>query len=414
MDKVPVCIVGCGGMGHRHILGYKALADTGIGNLDIVAVCDVRPENAALAAREVERLLGTKPMIFADPEQAVAHPEIAAFDVVTDASVHHRVAVPALMAGKHALVEKPLGATIRACQAMIAAAHQGGAVLATAENFRRDPPNRQSRSIIEHGLLGAPYLMIETVLGRDDLIDTPWRHVKESGSLALDSFVHHADIAQYYLGRIDQVFGKGLIVEPVRRRPDRFDHHLEYYRERFKGFPEKIVATAEDAVLAMFKMESGAVVQFSGVAAGRGARVHERSVHGRLGSMHPQGDRVGRPVILRLEDRELTGREILPLLPDFRLNEVTERLYGSQAVEYTLPRPECDARNIALELHDFAEAIIDGRAPEVDGHQGMAAVAAVLGAFESEQAGRPVSMDEILAGDVRAYQADIDEALDLN
>ena len=164
----------------------------------------------------------------------------------------------------------------------------------------------------------------------------------------------------------------------------------------------------------MFKMESGAVVQFSGVAAGRGARVHERSVHGRLGSMHPQGDRVGRPVILRLEDRELTGREILPLLPDFRLNEVTERLYGSQAVEYTLPRPECDARNIALELHDFAEAIIDGRAPEVDGHQGMAAVAAVLGAFESEQAGRPVSMDEILAGDVRAYQADIDEALDLN
>ena len=96
MDKVPVCIVGCGGMGHRHILGYKALADTGISNVEIVAVCDVQPENAALAAREVERLFGKTPMVFSDQQQAVEHAEIAAFDVVTDPSVHHQVAVPAL------------------------------------------------------------------------------------------------------------------------------------------------------------------------------------------------------------------------------------------------------------------------------------------------------------------------------
>ena len=46
MEKVPICLVGCGGMGHRHVMGYKELKESGIGNLDLVAVCDIRRENA--------------------------------------------------------------------------------------------------------------------------------------------------------------------------------------------------------------------------------------------------------------------------------------------------------------------------------------------------------------------------------
>src|SRR5690348_6315360 len=113
-------------MGHRHILAYKELADSGIGNIDVVAVCDMRPENADLGAREVERLFGKRPMVFTDLDQALANPNVAAVDVVTDPSAHHAVAVPALRAGKHALVEKPLGITVRACQAIIAAARESG------------------------------------------------------------------------------------------------------------------------------------------------------------------------------------------------------------------------------------------------------------------------------------------------
>ena len=51
MEKVPICLVGCGGMGHRHVMGYKELKDSGIGNLDLVAVCDIRQENAELVAK---------------------------------------------------------------------------------------------------------------------------------------------------------------------------------------------------------------------------------------------------------------------------------------------------------------------------------------------------------------------------
>ena len=168
MEKVPICVIGCGGMGHRHILAYKELEDSGIGNLDLVGVCDTQPENAARGAREVERLFGKKPMVFRDVDEVVAHSDIAAVDVVTDPSTHHSVAVPALLAGKHALVEKPLGITIRACHAMMDAARRAGVVLATAENLRWDPPNRLARAIIDHRLLGDPHLMVHNSLGGDD------------------------------------------------------------------------------------------------------------------------------------------------------------------------------------------------------------------------------------------------------
>lgn len=415
MEKVPLCVVGCGGMGHRHILAYKELADSGIGNIDVVAVCDVRPENAALGAREVERLFGTKPLVFTDLAAALAHSEIAAVDVVTDPSTHHVVAVPALLAGKHALVEKPLGITVRACRAIIDAARRGGGVLATAENLRRDPPNRLARGILDQGLLGDPYLMLHNALGGDDaIIITPWRHLKEKGAIGLDMAVHYTDIVQYYLGEFDEISGRGLIVEPIRRRPKDHGLPLESYRERFRTFPEAVEATGEDAVIALYRMASGAMVQFAYVGAGPGSRTFERSVHGRRGALYAPGDRNGRPVVLRLEGRELAGAEIVPLLPEFHLSEITERLFGRGVVAYDLPFAAIDAKHLAIEYHDFAEAIRSSRPPEVDGYHGMTAVAAVLGAYESALAGRPVRLAEILSGAVSAYQDDIDQALGLD
>ena len=68
---------------------------------------------------------------------------------------------------------------------------------------------------------------------------------------------------------------------------------------------------------------------------------------------------------------------------------------------------------MAIEIHDFADAILTGRPPEVDGQLGLTAVAAVLAAFESGLAGRPVTMAEMLAGKVTAYQDDIDRGLGL-
>ena len=414
MEKIPLCVVGCGGMGHRHILAYRELEDSGMGNIEVVAVCDIATENAELGAREVERLFGRRPLVFTDLDDMLAQDEIAAIDVVTDPSTHHVIAVPALQAGKHALVEKPLGITVRACRAMIDAAGDAGVVLATAENARREPAHRLMRSILDHQLLGTPHLMVLQSLGGDDqIVITPWRHLKEKGAIGLDMSVHYTDTIQYYMGEFDHMFGHGLIVEPTRRRKKEPELDLESYRERFKTMPASVEATGEDSVLAMYRMKSAASVQFS-YAAGRGSSLFECSVHGQLGAFRSPPNRSGKPVQLCVEGEEYEGEAILPLLPDYEPGEIIERLFGAGAVTYDLPREAVDAKRMAVEFHDFGEAIIAGRPPEVDGHAGLTAVAAVLGVYESGLVGRSVSMDEVLAGDVRAYQEEIDELLGLN
>ena len=418
MDKIPLCLIGCGGMGHRHILAYKELEDSGIGNIELMAVCDLNPQNADLGKREVERLFGRTPLVFTDLDEVVKHPDIAAVDIVTDPAVHHQVAVPILEAGKHVLCEKPLGITIRACKAMIDAAEQNNVVLATAENLRRDPPNRLARSIIDHGLLEDPYLMIHNSMGGngDKIYITPWRHMKDKGALGLDMAVHYTDIVQYYMGEFEEFYGMGKIVETVRYRPepDASGHNqLESYRERFKTFPESIEPTGEDAVFGTYKMKSGAMVQFSFARAGRGGGNWDRSVHGRLGTLFAPGDRNGRAVVLKLEGQTLEGEEILELLPNFKMSEITARVFGEKMVTYDPQEYNPDSKHMAIEMHDFAAAVLTGGKPEVDGYLGMTAVAAIYGIFESGIAGRPVTMDEMLSGAVDAYQQDIDAALGL-
>ena len=76
MPKVPICLVGCGGMGGRHVTGFAALERTGISNVELVAVCDIREENANRAADDAERLLGRRPAVHRSMAAAMADPGI--------------------------------------------------------------------------------------------------------------------------------------------------------------------------------------------------------------------------------------------------------------------------------------------------------------------------------------------------
>ncbi len=60
--------------------------------------------------------------------------------------------------------------------------------------------------------------MIETNVGGDDAcFISPWRHLRESGSIALDMGVHYTDIFRYYLGDLERVSGSAFIAEPTAR-----------------------------------------------------------------------------------------------------------------------------------------------------------------------------------------------------
>jgi predicted dehydrogenase len=398
MTRLPVCLVGCGGMGRRHLRGYLALQAIQRRNLDLVAVCDIDPAAADRLADEADNALGRRPATHSSIDDVLADPAVAALDVVTDPNTHHEIAVPALTAGKHVLCEKPLALTVRAARAMIDAANSGGAILATAENYRRGPGSRIARSVVKSGLLGQLHLMIEMHLGGNSaVLITPWRHVKERGAIGLDMGVHLTDMVQFLLGDIETVYGRGLIAEPVRVAAD----------------GQSITASGEDSLLAQLTMASGVTVMLNYLPSGPGRHYFQRTLHGRDGSVNLPADRSGGPVEVFLADTSLRGAQLLGEVGGSPVDDLTAELFGTRTDEYDLQFADSDAAHLAVELHDFADAVITGRPPEVDGAAGLSALAAVYSIFESGQLGVPVRVADVVSGAVHGYQDEIDEFLGL-
>lgn len=76
-------------------------------------------------------------------------------------TTHHAVTMPALRAGKHVMVEKPMAQTTAECDEMIAAAEAAGVVFTVHQNRRWDDDFTQTRDLIASGAIGEPqYLRV--------------------------------------------------------------------------------------------------------------------------------------------------------------------------------------------------------------------------------------------------------------
>jgi predicted dehydrogenase len=178
-SMVQYAAVGCGGMGRRHLRGVATLKGSSQCNMDLVAACDVKREQAELLANEAEELLGKRPRVFTDVLQMAREmPELQAADVTVESGFHHSVASACLEAGLNVLCEKPLAVTVRGCTMVIETAKRKGLVLSVAENFRRDPIHRLAKALIADGAIGQPRVMLQTMFsGRDRISMTIWRHM---------------------------------------------------------------------------------------------------------------------------------------------------------------------------------------------------------------------------------------------
>ena len=409
MDKIRLGLVGCGGMGTRHIYGLRELVQTPFCNIDLAAVCDIRRDNAEQAATEAEELLSTRPEIFTDLEEMARNvTDLAAVDVVTDPSVHHDVVCQALDLGLHVMVEKPLAITVKACHKMIEAAARNNRKLSVAENFRRDPSARLMRHLLTQGAIGRPYMAtFHSLSPGNDIFITPWRHLKDRGGAILDLGVHFTDLIRYQLGDIAEVYGDARLIEPVRKKPAQLNSPYTFYQDRFREMADEVPATAEDTSLAMFRMESGAMVSWIVGIGGHGG-CGGQIVLGDQGAIEGFGTRGGRIALRRAGQESIGYEELLTATDGFTLEPLAEHLFpsrtasGDSAVDWKL---------LALEHYELAEAILEERALEVDGVEGMKDVAAIYAILESSRAGRAVTMSEVETGEVYDYQAEIDAVL---
>lgn len=414
-ERARIAIVGCGGMGRRHLTGLMELSRTEFNNADLVAVCDLNRQNAEDLAEEALEFLGTRPQVFTDAAQMVKEVELDGADSPTDTGSHHNAASMLLELGLHTMCEKPLALTIRGCNKIIEAAERSGKILSVAENFRRDPINRLIRALIDDGAIGAPQFMLEVGIGgRDSMIITPWRHQKMTGTITLDAGVHNADIMQYYFGDAASAFGQTRLYEKTRIKRSTAGPG-GFYQKWADNFPDSFEATGEDAIFGMINFENGAHAQWTDHHAGHGLPFRTRRVFGTKGSIVSPGDRNGQPVRLILDDgTDIADERILEYAPSYRLSPIAARLFGGERVwTYSFDFPITDRKILALEYHEFAECIRTGTQPEVNGAVAKRDVALVYALFESQVAGRPVTIEEVETSKVDGYQREIDEHLGL-
>jgi predicted dehydrogenase len=189
--------------------------------------------------------------------------DIDIVDICAPGFMHAEIAIAALAAGKHVLVEKPLANTLAEAEAMAEAARKArarGVQSMVGFNYRRVPALALARDLIAEGRVGTVQHVRAAYL-QDWLADPEspmsWRLKREAaGSGALGDIASHA---------IDQVlFLLGDHITEVSGRTHTFTTH----RPGAHGREE---VTVDDAVWATMTLASGAIasVEVSRVATGQ-------------------------------------------------------------------------------------------------------------------------------------------------
>ncbi len=420
-----IAIVGAGGMGMRHAAGYIELRKY-FDDLRMVAVCDPHLDSAEAVAKVVAEKTPENPKVFASLADAVASPGVSldAVDIVTSTPVHHTLAIEAMKFGLNVMVEKPMGLTLTACRMMGSVAVSTGKVLSISENFRRDPMNRLARALIETEAIGTPYFALDFAISsanRGVMHSTVWRAKKnQAGGNVLDAGVHNADLLLYLMGPAVRVFAETDVNEPrrvLRPMSDQAPGLARMYGHRREAGCEEIgdivKQDAVDTAFASIRFASGATGQMILTDASHGYSLGDSVVVGSEGTLYRPPSRSGvGPRIVRMDGSSVENDDLLDLVPDFELDDVTTTLWdGARRMSsYEMDFRQIDAKIIAIEYMDLARAVADGGSPEVGSKEGMAALALAYGVMESGEAHQPVVIDDVVSGKVSRFQDEIDRA----
>ncbi len=197
MEKKRFGIIGCGHIGKRH----AAVLDNDV-NAELVAVCDVKKE----LAQAQQDLYGGL-LVYDDYHQLLQEP----LDVVSICTPHHLhkpMALDALQAGKHVIVEKPMTLSANDAREMSETAQQAGLKLYVVKQNRYNVPIRLADEAIKNNRLGKIYMVQCNVLWNRHQAyynQSEWRGSKatERGALFTQAS-HFIDILVWWFGKITE------------------------------------------------------------------------------------------------------------------------------------------------------------------------------------------------------------------
>ncbi|WP_406857087.1 Gfo/Idh/MocA family oxidoreductase [Alsobacter sp. KACC 23698] len=145
-ERIPIAVVGCGYWGAKHI---RVLSESPSANL--VMAVDARADRIS---RIQDRYRGVA--VSRSVTDALSS-DVAGIVIATPISTHYALAMAALEAGKHVLVEKPMAMKASECRRLIAIAERRHLTLMVGHTFEYHPAVDYMRQAVKRGDLGEIY-----------------------------------------------------------------------------------------------------------------------------------------------------------------------------------------------------------------------------------------------------------------
>jgi predicted dehydrogenase len=140
-------------------------------------------------------------VVVSDPAALIANEAIDLVVIATPNHLHHPLALAALQAGRHVVVDKPFALDAIQAQALVDAADSGGRLLGVFHNRRWDSDFLTLRRVLREGGLGRPVHLVSSFDRYRPQVRDRWREGAGPGAgLWLDLGPHLVDQALQLFG----------------------------------------------------------------------------------------------------------------------------------------------------------------------------------------------------------------------
>jgi predicted dehydrogenase len=197
-EQPQFAVVGCGLIGRKRVLALGK-------NPPLLYTCDLEATRAADLAK-----LAPGCTAITDYHVALADARVTAVIVATLNASLAPIALAAVRAGKHVLVEKPGALNAAQLRTIQTAARATGSRVRLGYNHRYHPALQKARELIDAGALG-PLMFLRARYGHGGRrgYDREWRAdaALSGGGELIDQGVHLIDLAGWFLGEFPTVDG---------------------------------------------------------------------------------------------------------------------------------------------------------------------------------------------------------------
>ncbi|MFD1329668.1 Gfo/Idh/MocA family protein [Mycoplana ramosa] len=139
---IGIAVIGYGYWGPNLVRNIADIPDA-----RLIYVCDLRKDRLAPVEARYPTVAVTD-----DIDEVLRDPRVDAVAIATPVSTHFKIAMKALMAGRHVFVEKPMAATSEEARRLVDEANRRGLKLAVDHTFVHTGAVRKMREIVEDGL----------------------------------------------------------------------------------------------------------------------------------------------------------------------------------------------------------------------------------------------------------------------